>query len=293
MGRTLARLAGAEGGKIRATPMFHANIPFKHKEKHMILSGKTVIVSGVGPGMGRTLARLAGAEGANVVLGARNKAFLEEVAAEITASGGKALPVPTDVTDTAQCAALAQAAVTQFGGINGLINSAYYHGEWATTDAATPEDFMRCYDVNCVGALRLAQACLPAMKNAGGGAIVNVSTMATVNPFPGEVAYAAAKGGLNALTRHMAKDFGRFNIRVNVARMGWIGGAPVYDFVDREVAAGRNRDEVVGKITQNIPLGIIPPEEDCARAVLFFVSDYTKVVTGASLDVNGGQYMAP
>ena len=139
----------------------------------------------------------------------------------------------------------------------------------------------------------MAQACLPSMKNNGGGAIVNVSTMATVNPFPGEASYAAAKGGLNVLTRHMAKDYGKFNIRVNAARMGWIGGKPVFGYIDSMVDAGKNREDVVGEITDRIPLGIIPPEDDCAKAVLFFVSDYSNVVSGGSLDVNGGQYMAP
>jgi NAD(P)-dependent dehydrogenase (short-subunit alcohol dehydrogenase family) len=224
----------------------------------MLLKNKVIIITGVGPGMGRTLGRLAAEEGAKVVLAARRKPFLDALAGEIEAKGGQVL-----------------------------------HGEGATTDVATPEDFLTCYNVNCLGALRMAQACLPAMKAAGGGAIVNVSTMATVNPHPGEVAYAAAKGGLNALTRHMAKDFGRFNIRVNVTRMGWIGGEPVWGYVDSQVANGLNREDVLGAITKDIPLGVIPPEEDCARAVLFFVSDYSKVVTGASLDVNGGHYMAP
>jgi len=258
----------------------------------MLLRDKTIIISGVGPGMGRALARLAAEAGANVVLGARNQAFLDEVTSEITKAGGQAIAHATDVSSPAQCQALAAAAMARYGRIDGLVNSAYFHGDWATTDIADPEDFLRCYQVNCAGALRMAQACLPAMQE-GGGAIANVSTMATVKPFPGEVAYAAAKGGLNTLTRHMAKDFGRFNIRVNVLRMGWIDGAPVRAHIENEVAAGRQRAEVIGAITQHIPLGIIPPEDDCARAVLFFLSDYSKAVTGASLDVNGGEYMAP
>ncbi len=139
----------------------------------------------------------------------------------------------------------------------------------------------------------MAQAVLPAMKAAGGGAIVNVSTLATVKPFPGEAAYAAAKGGLAVLTRHMARDFGQFGVRVNCVRMGWIGGAPVYGWIDSQVAAGRPRPEVEGEITARIPLGIIPPEDDCGRAVLALISDQMRVVTGASLDVNGGEYMAP
>ncbi len=259
----------------------------------MLLKDKVVIISGVGPGMGQSMAKLAAQEGAKVGLGARNQKFLDQVATEIRNDGGQALALSTDVTDADQCKALAEAVASEFGAIDGLVNSAYLHGPWATADMANAEDWASVYDVNCLGALRMSQAVLPSMKANRGGAIVNVSTMATVNPFPGEAAYAAAKGGLAVLTRHMAKDFGAFGIRVNACRMGWIGGAPVYGYIDAQVAAGRDRDEVIGEITGRIPLGIIPPEDDCARSVLYFISDYAKVVSGATLDVNGGQYMAP
>ena len=259
----------------------------------MLLENKVIIVSGVGPGMGQSMAKIAAREGAKVGLGARNIDYLNQIIAEIEKDGGSAIAVSTDVTKADQCQALADAVTEEFGRIDGLVNSAYNHGSWATTVVANPDEWASVYDVNCTGALRMAQACLPGMKAAGGGAIVNVNTMATVNPFPGEAAYAASKGGLAALTRHMAKDFGQYGIRVNAARMGWIGGAPVYGYIDAQVSAGRNRDEVVGEITGRIPLGIIPPEEDCAKSVLYFVSDYARVVSGATLDVNGGQYMAP
>lgn len=259
----------------------------------MLLKDKVVLISGVGPGMGQSMAKIAAAEGAKVGLGARNQDFINDVAKEITAAGGQAIAISTDVTDASQCSAFANAAAEEFGRIDGLVNSAYNHGAWATSDVANPEEWAAVYEVNCLGALRMSQAVLPAMKSKGGGAIVNVSTMATVNPFPGEAAYAASKGGLGVLSKHMAKDFGQFGIRVNACRMGWIGGAPVYGYIDAQVAGGRERGEVVGEITGRIPLGIIPPEEDCAKAVLYFVSDYANVVSGATLDVNGGQYMAP
>lgn len=259
----------------------------------MLLQDKVVIISGVGPGMGQSLARIAAQEGAKVAIGARSQDYLDEVAAGIRAGGGEVVARSTDVTQTDQCEALAKATLDAFGRIDGLVNSAYIHGAWTTVDAADPDDWLKVLDVNCLGALRMAKAVFPTMKAQGQGAIVNVSTMSTVNPFPGEGGYASGKGALNALTRHMAKDFGAHGIRVNATRMGWIGGKPVYDYIDRTVAAGADRDQVVGEITGRIPLGVIPPEEDCAKAVLFFLSDYSKVVSGASLDVNGGQYMAP
>ena len=259
----------------------------------MLLKNKVVIISGVGPGMGQAMAKIAAAEGAKVGLGARNQEFLDKILSEIKAEGGEAVALSTDVTQSDQCKALAEVVSDRFGQIDGLVNSAYNHGAWATADVANAEEWADVYEVNCLGALRMSQAVLPMMKEKKSGAIVNVSTMATVNPFPGEAAYAASKGGLGVLTKHMAQDFGAHGIRVNACRMGWIGGAPVMGYIDAQVASGRPRDEVVGEITGRIPLGIIPPEDDCAKAVLYFVSDYANVVSGATLDVNGGQYMAP
>jgi len=166
----------------------------------MLLKDKVIIISGVGLGMGQNMAKIAAAEGAKVGLGARNQDYLDKVAKEITKAGGEALAFSTDVTDAAQCKVLANAVQDKFGRIDGLVNSAYNHGSWATADVADAEEWAAIYDVNCLGALRMGQAVLPAMKEQGSGAIVNVSTMATVNPFPGEAAYAASKGGLGVLT---------------------------------------------------------------------------------------------
>lgn len=259
----------------------------------MLLKDKVVIVSGVGAGMGQALARIAAEEGARVALGARSKDLIEKVAGEIKAKGGQAIAVPTDITKASDCEAMAKATLDAFGTIDGLVNTAYIHGAWLPVDQADPDDYAQVFDVNCLGALRMTQAVLPTFKAKKDGAVINVSTMSTVNPFTGEGGYATGKGGLNVLSRHMARDFGQYGVRVNHTRMGWIGGQPVYDFIDRAVAGGADRDQLVGEITGRIPLGIIPPEEDCAKAVLFFLSDYARVVTGAVLDVNGGQYMAP
>ncbi|MCP3735903.1 SDR family oxidoreductase [Sphingomonas sp. RP10(2022)] len=261
-----------------------------------LLADKTIVVSGVGPGMGRALARIAAAEGARVVLAARNRAFLDEVQAQIADAGGTALAVRCDVARDDECVALATAAAEAFGGrIDGLVNSAYFHGEWSLVESADPADFAAAFDVNCLGALRLTKACVPYLS--GGGAVVNVSTMATVRPFGTEhgleMGYATSKAALNTLGKYMAADLGRHGIRVNTCRMGWIHGEPVRQFIATKVAGGEDEVAVVGAVTKDIPLGIIPPEDDCARAVLMLLSDHARVVTGATLDVNGGHWMAP
>jgi NAD(P)-dependent dehydrogenase (short-subunit alcohol dehydrogenase family) len=262
----------------------------------MLLKDKVVVVSGVGPGMGQALARIAAREGARVVLGARNLAFLDELRGQIEKDGGEAIAIPCDVSDARQCERLAETAAEAFGGrIHGLVNSAYHHGEWSGVEDADAEDWAKAFDVNCLGALRMTKACIPYLRN--GGAVVNVSTMASVRPYGGEhgmeMGYATAKGGLNTLGKYMAADLGKYGIRVNTCRMGWLYGAPVQSFIDSQVAQGMQEAEVVGAITKDIPLGVIPPQEDCARAVLMMVSDYSVMVTGASLDVNGGHWMAP
>lgn len=263
----------------------------------MLLKDKVVVVSGVGPGMGRALAEIAAAEGAKVALAARNAPFLEEVRSAIAAAGGTAIAVVCDVSDPQQCASLAGQTADAFGGhIDGLVNSAYYHGDWGGVEDADEADWARAFDVNALGALRMTRAVTPFMKARGGG-VVNVSTMATVRPFGTdfgmEMGYAVSKGGLNVLSKYMAADLGKYRIRVNTCRMGWLYGPPVQGFIDAQVAQGQRAEDVIAGVTKDIPVGVIPPQEECAKTVLMFVSDYTRMVTGATLDVNGGHWMAP
>ena len=259
----------------------------------MLVRGKAIIITGVGPGMGRKLASIGSAEGAQIAIAARSPGFIGEVAAEISAQGGQAIAVPTDVGDFEACNRLAAAALEAFGRIDGLINSAYRFssahrledhdlGEWQLTMEAT-----------CFGALRMIKAVLPAMKRQGGGAIVNVSSRSVVQPIPGENPYVAAKAALEGATRQLALELGPYNIRVNAARMGWLWGAPVQNhFREAAAAKGVPEEQLIDAVRRTIPLGVIPPDEECAKSVLFFVSDYSRMVTGTSMDVNGGQYMA-
>lgn len=261
----------------------------------MLLNNKVIVITGVGPGMGQAMARIAAAEGAKVVLGARNQAFLNSVVAEIKAAGGEAVARSTDVTQRADCDALAAAGLAAFGRIDGLVNSAYAPGADSLFEGDDLEKWLQVIDVAAMGSARMAQAVLEPMKAAGGGAIVNVATMQSLKPMSGgSASYAVAKGALTTLTRQIAADYGKFNIRVNSTRMGWLWGDPVRNAVDRIVEhTGMKAQDFISSVEARIPLGVIPPEEECAKSVLMFVSDYTRMVTGAVLDVNGGEWMAP
>jgi NAD(P)-dependent dehydrogenase (short-subunit alcohol dehydrogenase family) len=255
----------------------------------MILKDKVVIITGAGPGMGQAACRGAAREGAKVVVTARSRDAIEAIAAEIVGEGGKAIAVPLDVTDMAQCKAAAEAALAKWGRIDGLVNSAYYHPDWGPLIEHDIEQVLRALDVNAAGALRMAMAVYPAMKAQGSGSIVNISTLCTRKPMPGEGGYGMAKGALNHMTRHLAVEFGGTGVRVNTALMGWMLGAPLESFFANMGEAG----EAFRKHRESeVPIGHIPRDADCAKAVYFLLSDYASEITGAMLDVNGGDWVA-
>ena len=256
----------------------------------MILKDKVVIVTGAGPGMGQAACRGAAREGAKVVVTARSKAAIEAVAHAIVAAGGEAIAVPLDVTQMDQCHAAAKAALDTWGRIDGLVNSAYFHPDWGPLIEHDIDQVLQAFNVGAAGALRMSMAVYPAMKAQGAGSIVNVSTLCTRKPMPGEGGYGMAKGALNHLTRHLAVEFGGTGIRVNTALMGWMMGAPLQGFADSMGAeAGAAFLKQRGS---EVPVGHIPPDAECAKAVYFLLSDYASEVTGAMLDVNGGDWVA-
>ncbi len=256
----------------------------------MILKDKVVIITGAGPGMGQAMCRGAAGEGAKVVVSARSVAAIEALVAEIKAAGGDAIAVPCDVSKTEDCNALAKAALGKWGRIDGMVHSAYYHPDWANLDVHSIDQLTQVLDVVAVGGLRMAQAVIPAMKAQGSGAIVNISTLASRKPMPGEGGYAMAKAAVNQLSRQLAVELAGTGIRVNTALMGWMDGAPLdgyFQSMGEAGAAFRKQRE------SEIPVGHIPLDKDCAKAVYFLLSDYASEITGAALDVNGGDWVAP
>ncbi len=256
----------------------------------MILKDKVVIITGAGPGMGQAMCHGAAAEGAKVVISARSVAAIEALRDDILAAGGQAIAVQCDVAEADHCHALARAALDQWGRIDGLVNSAYFHPDWGPLDTHPIDQVLAAMNVNAVGALRMAQAVIPTMKAQKAGAIVNVSTLATRKPMPGEGGYAMAKAALNQMTRQLAVELTGTGIRVNTALMGWMMGAPLRGFI---AGMGEGGPAFEAQRASEVPVGHIPPDKDCAKAVYFLLSDYASEVTGAALDVNGGDWVAP
>lgn len=260
----------------------------------MIMKDKVVIVSGIGPGLGQQLALLCAREGASVVLAARTAEKLDTAEAAIAALGLETpvLKVATDIADPAACQRLVAATTERFGGVDTLLNSAYVGGTMEPIDSADLGDWRETMNVNFFGTMQLTQAAVPAMRRRGGGSIVMVNTMVVRKPMPHNAGYAASKGALKSATAHLALEIGQYGIRVNSTFMGWMWGPSVAAYVAREAAArGVAESRITDDIAAGIPLRRIPTDEHCARAVIMLASDYASEVTGACLDVNGGDYI--
>ncbi len=258
----------------------------------MLLEGKVLVVSGVGPGMGVEIARAAVREGADVVLAARSAGFLEQTAAELASGKTRVTWLPTDITDVGQCAALAEHALGEMGRVDALVNNAYRQTSGLPFEQSRAADWRIQFDVNFVGTMQVTQAFLPALRAAGGGAIAMISTIGGRRPRAHQLDYAASKSAVQAATRALALELGPDGIRVNTLAMGWMQGPPVDEGV-RKIAAERGTDPetVLDEVRQRLPLGDLPDDADCANAVVFMVSAYARAITGAILDVNGGEFM--
>lgn len=261
----------------------------------MLLKDKVVIVSGIGPGLGQELSTLAAKEGARaVVLAARTQQKLDAAEQEINdlGLGTKVLKMSTDIANEEQCKALAEAAAEAFGRIDVLFNSAYNPGAFEPIESASMDGWRQAMDVNLFGTMYLTQACVPHMKAAGGGAVVMIATMVEHKPMATQGGYGASKMALRAATKHLALELGQYNIRVNSVHMGWMWGPNVEMYFNWQAqSTGRSTEDLIAEVVEDIPLGEIPDDGECAKAALFFASDYASVVTGAALDVNGGEYM--
>ncbi len=258
-----------------------------------LLAGKVCVVSGVGPGLGRQAARALAVHGADVVLAARREANLEEVLAEVTALGARALTVPTNIVDPDACTALMAAAAERFGGIDVVVNNAFRSDVFQSFEDVDLAIWRKIMEVNLFGSLQMTKAALPHLRKRGGGSVVNVASMVTRQPQPAQGGYAISKGALLTATRVLAYELGPSNIRVNAVVPGWMAG-PSVDMYIEMTSSGRGvpAQEVIDELNARVPLGRIPSDADVAGAIVYLASDLSAAMTGQALDTNGGEIFA-
>ena len=255
----------------------------------MLLEGRVAVVSGIGPGMGRDVSLALAREGADLAIAARTESRLDSVGEEVEALGRRVIKVPTDITVEANCQRLVDATRAEFGKIDVLVNSAFHPGTYATVENAKIDDWRTPFEVNVLGSLQLTKAAIPVMKEQAGGSIIMINSMVIRRVLETMGDYAASKAALMAATQTLALELGRYNIRVNSVVPGYIWGPSLkYYFEAQAKQRGIDPQEVYDEVAAQIALGKIPDSEEIAGAVVFFASDLSRVVTGQSLDVNGG-----
>jgi NAD(P)-dependent dehydrogenase (short-subunit alcohol dehydrogenase family) len=243
------------------------------------LEGKACLISGGGKGLGAAQARLFAREGAKVAIGDILEDEGRRVVAEIVEVGGDALFVRLDVTDDSDWGSAVRAVVSAFGGLDVLVNNAgIYHR--ATVEETSVDDWDRVMAVNAKGVFLGTKAAIPAMRRSGGGAIVNLSSIAGLVGGPISTAYNASKGAVRLLTKATAVQYAEEGIRANSVHPG-----PTTTEMLRQILPTEELREARIDIT---PLGRFGSPDDVAYGVLFLASDEASFVTGAELVIDGG-----
>ena len=247
------------------------------------LQGKVALISGGGTGIGRACALLFAREGARVALAGRRAEPLEAVARGITAVAGDALAVPCDVTQSASVEQAVRAAADRFGRLDVVVNNA---GALliGTAEETSDADWSRLLAVNLTGTFLVSRAALPELRKSGCGSIINIGSVLGLVGMKQRAAYAASKGGVTLLTKAMALDHARENIRVNC-----ICPAIVETELVATVLRKMPDPEATRRLrAEQIPLGRIGSPEDVAHLALFLASEESAWLTGAALPLDGG-----
>jgi 2,5-dichloro-2,5-cyclohexadiene-1,4-diol dehydrogenase 2 len=241
------------------------------------LAGKVALVSGGASGIGAAHVRVFAAEGAKVVAGDVQEAQGKTVVEEVNKRGGEAVFVRLDVAKEADWANAVQTAVSRFGKLTTLINNAGIY--WPQgVEAETLENWNKMTTVNQTGVWLGMKAAIPALRNAGGGAIVNISSLYGLIGSPGSIAYHATKGAVRLMTKSAALEYVKQGIRVNSIHPGMIDTPILGNLTPQDAEA----------IRAATPMGRMGKPEEIAYGSLYLCSDEAAYVTGIELVIDGG-----
>jgi NAD(P)-dependent dehydrogenase (short-subunit alcohol dehydrogenase family) len=243
------------------------------------LSGKRALVTGASRGIGRALAVGLANAGAHVALSARARENLAVTANEIEAMGQRAIALPMDVTSIASCRAATEEAARALGGLDILINNAGVEQICPSLEVEEPL-WDRILDTNLKGAFFASQAAAKAMRQQGGGAILNICSLTSEVGIPAAVPYGSSKSGLLGMTRALAVEWAPLGIRVNAIAPGYFRTEMTEVFYQSE--------DWRRSMLKEIPLGRFGRLEDLVGAAVFLCSDASAYVTGICLPVDGG-----
>lgn len=257
-----------------------------------LLNGKTVVVSGVGPGLGRSICLRSAAAGATVVLAARTRERLDDVAAQVRATGARAVVVPTDITDDAAVANLVETTVAECGQVDAVVNNAFAMPAMTPLARTDFGQITSSLDLTVLGTLRVIQAFTPALAESR-GAVVNLSSMVIRHSEPRYGSYKIAKSALLAMSQTLATELGAQGIRINSVAPGYIWDDQLKWYFERVADKyGITVEQVYEQTASRSDLKRLPEPDEIADVVVFLASELARAVTGQTLDVNCGEYHA-
>jgi NAD(P)-dependent dehydrogenase (short-subunit alcohol dehydrogenase family) len=249
------------------------------------LTGRTVLVTGGGSGIGRATSVRAAREGAAVAVVDRHRENAEETAAMIETAGGTASAYACDVANDAEVTATVAAANDDLGRISGVVTAAgIFHGpDLRPAHEVSVEDFIAVLQVNLIGTFAVIKHALPQLTD-GGGAIVTIASTAAIRGHGFGAGYTASKGGVDALTRLLAVQYGPHGVRANCICPGG---------VDTPMTAGTfSTPEAIARAKRTVPLGRHAQAEDIGDVAVFLLGDDARHLTGVTLPVEGGATIA-
>jgi len=244
------------------------------------LAGKVAVVTGSSRGIGRAIAEGMAGAGAAVTVNGRNPETTQAVAGAIAAAGGKSLAVPADVGKVADIERLIKSTVATFGRLDILVNSAGISPHYKPAETMTEAEWEEVIAVNLKGVFLCCQAAGRVMIPQKSGRIINISSIGGQVALPRLIAYCAAKGGIDQLTRVLAVEWAPHHILVNAISPGYI---------DTDLTKGlRQNPARRDALLRQVPLGRLGKPDEIAGAAIYLASDAASYVTGQTLDVDGG-----
>jgi 2-hydroxycyclohexanecarboxyl-CoA dehydrogenase len=252
------------------------------------MSSRVALVTGGAQGIGRGIATTLGVRGYAVAVADLKLETARETAESINASGGKAVAVQADVTDTASVQAAVKTVTAELGPVEVAVNNAGWDDFMPFLDT-TEEFWDRILDINFKGALRVVQAVVPGMIERGWGRVVNIGSDAGRVGSSMEAVYSGAKGGIIAFTKTLAREVATTGVTANAVCPGPTDTPALRAFADN---AGQDAEKVISAMVRGVPMRRLAQPDDVAAAVAFFASDEAGYVTGQTLSVSGGLTMA-